>query len=73
MGRLMETTPEVFEETWRLHTLRRISVGAASSAGDARARQRYDSDHWRDRRHPAVANFSGVRAGQICCSRTWRR
>jgi NAD(P)-dependent dehydrogenase (short-subunit alcohol dehydrogenase family) len=64
MGRLMETTPEVFESTWRLHTFG-VSVVAAGGARDAIARERYDSDHRRDRRNPAVADVRGLCAGQV--------
>ena len=72
MGRLMDTTPQVFEETWRLHTfgaflwarelvpemLSRRS-GAILITGATAGRQ-------------AVADLSGIRAGKVCGARARR-
>ena len=69
MGRLMETTPQVFEETWRLHAFGAF-LWARQVVPDARAGARNDSDHGRYRGHPPVADFGGLRAGEIRGART---
>ena len=69
IGRLLETTPEVFEQTWRLHTLGAFLWARAGGAGDAVARQRCDPGYGGDRGRPAVAQLRGVRAGQVCGAR----
>ena len=69
MGRLMETTPQVFEETWRLHAFGAF-LWARQVVPDARAGARNDSDHGRHRGHPPVADFGGLRAGEIRGART---
>jgi hypothetical protein len=38
---------------------------ARGGAGDARARQRIDPDHRRNRGHPAVPQLGGVRSGEV--------
>ena len=70
IGRLVETTPEVFEQTWRLHTFgaflwaRQVAPAMLSRA------QRCDAVHRRDRGRPAVAELRRIRSREVCPARS---
>ena len=66
IGRLMETTPEVFRKHLAPPCVGGISMGAAGRTVDALSWSGRDSDHGSDGRDPALAELRGVRASQVC-------
>ena len=62
MGRLMDTTPQVFRGDVATAYAWRVPVGATGRPRHARSRQRRNSDHWRDCGSPAVANLRSLRS-----------